>query len=292
MLHRTSLHLRNEIFAPLLYRARAALNWSKQRVDSRDETLLSDLRHNAITVSAVDWFSPGFAVEMRRAADAVIAQMPGRSGLSLTQNPLFVRSSDLHCLSADPPQLAVLAPELLLFGLNERLLGLAAAYLRVPVALCSVHLRRDIGTGAQVGTRLWHLDTEDVRVLRLLVYLTDVSLDTGPFEFIPKCYAPRLRDLRVRALQSAGHDPITDEELAEHVSETHWAQVLGPAGTLLLADTATLFHHGKVHRSERISVIYTYTTRHPHWPRLVRNPRFDHVLNAYQRSCFFVNTSS
>jgi hypothetical protein len=283
--------LRRETFASLLYRARAALNPTKPRVDLRDEALLSDLRRNAITVSAVDWFSPGFAVEMRRVANAVIAHMPGRSGLSLTQNPLFVRSSDLHCLSADPPQIAVLAPELLLFGLNERLLRLAAAYLRVPVALSSVHLRRDFGTGAQVGTRLWHLDTEDARVIRLLVYLTDVSAETGPFEFIPKCHAPRLRDLRARARQSAGHEPISDTELSEHVAAAHWAQVSGPAGTLLLADTATLFHHGKVHRSERDSVIYTYTSRHPYWPRLVRNPQFDHVLNAYQRSCFFVNTT-
>ena len=76
----------------------------------------------------------------------------------------------------DPPELAARFPALIEFGLEERLLDIIEAYLGVPVGFTTVHLRKDIGGGNQVGTRFWHLDTEDVRVIRMMVYLNDVTL--------------------------------------------------------------------------------------------------------------------
>jgi hypothetical protein len=37
-------------------------------------------------------------------------------------------------------------------------------------------------------------------------------------------------------------------------------------------------------------LIYTYTSRHPAYPKLERNPAFDHLLDARQRASFFVPT--
>jgi len=36
-----------------------------------------------------------------------------------------------------------------------------------------------------MGARQWHLDVED-RMLKIIIYLNDVNLHGGPFEYIPK----------------------------------------------------------------------------------------------------------
>ena len=167
---------------------------------------------------------------------------------------------------------------------------MAEAYLGVPAAFSTVHLRRDVGTGEQVGTRLWHIDTEDHRVIRILVYLSDVTVASGPFEYIPRPYSDACLALRDRALRSDG-DPIVDDEMRRHVAEANWKPCVGPAGTVVIADNAAVYHHGKVHEQHRVALIYTYTSRRPLYPKLVRNPRFDAVLSERQRACFFVPTA-
>ena len=92
------------------------------------------------------------------------------------------RDTSLHCISMDPPELAARFPEVIRFGLEERAARHHRGVPRGAGGFTTVHLRKDIGGGNQVGTRFWHLDTEDVRVIRMMVYLNDVTLDDGPFE--------------------------------------------------------------------------------------------------------------
>ena len=86
-------------------------------------------------------------------------------------------------------------------------------------------------------------------------------------------------------------DPIFDEEMRRHIPESEWRPITGPAGTVLLADNAVCYHHGKVHDSERIALIYTYTSRRPRYPKLTRNPSIDDVLTPRQQACNFLDTS-
>jgi hypothetical protein len=159
----------------------------------------------------------------------------------------------------------------------------------MPVAFTTVHLRKDVGGANQVGTRIWHLDTEDHRVVRILVYLNDVSRDGGPFEYVPLEHRPKLARFDERALRAAG-DPILDEEMRTLVPEEQWRACTGPTGTVVIADNARLYHHGRVHDSERLALIYTYTTRKPRYPVLQRNTSFDDQLTPRQRAAFFVVT--
>jgi hypothetical protein len=157
--------------------------------------------------------------------------------------------------------------------------------------LTAVHLRKDIGTGEQVGTRFWHLDTEDEKVLRLIVYLDDVTINDGPFEYITLKDTASVKSIHRRAKRSAG-DPIFDEEMKKHLHEARWKSCTGPAGTVAFADNGLCFQHGRVHNSQRLILIYTYTSRSPHYPELVRNGAFDAKLSPRQRKCFFVATGS
>ena len=77
--------------------------------------------------------------------------------------------------------------------------------------------------------------------------------------------------------------------MRRHVPESEWRPITGPGGTVLLADNAVCYHHGKVHNSERTVLIYTYTSRRPRYPQLIRNPSSDDVLT--QRAANFRDTS-
>jgi hypothetical protein len=277
--------------SPVIYKARMVAHARHiPELSPGDRRLADELVADGGTVTHLDDLDLPITEAFRAAVAELLPALPQREAHRPVGDPLVGRDTSLHCISMDPPELAARFPELIRFGLEERLLDIIEAYLGVPVAFTTVHLRKDIGGGNQVGTRFWHLDTEDVRVIRMMVYLNDVTLDDGPFEYISRPVTDSVPQLTQRALRSEG-DPIFDDEMRRHIPESEWRPITGPAGTVLLADNAVCYHHGKVHDSERIVLIYTYTSRHPRYPELTRNPSFDDVLTPRQRAANFVDTS-
>jgi glycosyltransferase involved in cell wall biosynthesis len=278
--------------APLYYRARVLAHLGSHRqspLEPRDEPIVGELKREAAVVTTLDELDLGANAGLRRAAEAVLPTLPDRADHVPVGDPLQGRDTSLHCFSLDPPDMVNRYPEILLWGLDERLLDIIERYIGLPVAFTTVHLRKDIGGGDQVGTRIWHLDTEDQRVVRIVLYLNDVTLDNGPFEYISLADTKALPALHERGYRAAG-DPILDDEMAQHVPPSRWRPCPGPAGTVVIADNAVLFHHGRPHDGERLALIYTYTSRKPRYPELHRNPIFDAQLTPRQRSAFFVQT--
>ena len=288
---RTLKKLRHGPYGPQVFRLRG-LTYAGRRpaLSPSDAALVATLKREVAAVTSLDELNYPSTEKLSDDVVRLVAALPDRSALAVAGDPLEARNTHLHCFSIDPPELADEYPSILLWGLEPRLLDVVENYLGVPVAFESVHLRKDIGTAQQVGTRIWHLDTEDQRVVRILIYLSDVDEDSGPFEYVPLPLTRRHRELHDRALRASG-DPILDDEIAETIPREEWRQCVGPAGTVVIADNALVLHHGRVHQRERLALIYTYTSRHPRYSVPIRNPRFDHILTSRQRSCFFVRTT-
>jgi hypothetical protein len=276
--------------SPTVYRARTlAHRVRRPTLTAADGAIVRALRDDGGVVTSLDELAFASNDALRAAATELVATLPDATAHTPSGDPLAGRSTTLHCMSVDPPELAARTPAVLRWGVEERLLDIVESYLGVPPAFTTVHLRKDVGGGHQVGTRFWHIDTEDRRVIRVLVYLSDVTIDDGPFEYIPRPQTDACTALRERALRSDG-DPVFDDEMRRHVPEREWRACTGPAGTVVIADNAAVYHHGKVHDAERTVLIYTYTSRRPLYPVLVRNDAFDDVLGERQRACFFVPT--
>jgi hypothetical protein len=137
------------------------------------------------------------------------------------------------------------------------LLNIAENYIGLPVAYLGVNLRKDIPNQKQVGTRLWHTDGEDRRMLKAIIYLNDVDENGGPFEYIPQNLTPSYRSFKHLYCK------ILDEDMKKVVPACHWKQCTGAAGTVILVDTARLFHHGRVPEKERAALFFCYTSRKP-----------------------------
>ena len=150
-------------------------------------------------------------------------------------------------------------PEIFLWGLQERLLNIIENYIGLPVLYHGAYFRREIANGKLIGVRQWHTDVEDHRMVKIIVYLNDVSLNGGPFEYISKNSTSLLR----QTLQySSGF--VSDEVIKTLVPTSDWKSCTGGYGTVIFSDTRNLFHRAKPPvAADRFSITFFYTSRRP-----------------------------
>jgi hypothetical protein len=258
--------------------ARSRLEASRNAIT--DEAIAS-LRTEGVYVTSVERLlgvaAPAYRETMAEAAALLQSD-------SVTWRPRGA-STDLA-----PGDLLARLPALFLFGLNTTVLSIAEQYLRIPVAYHGAVLRHSLVDGNQVGPRLWHRDAEDRHVLRTVVYLNDVAKDGGPFEYVPRS----VQAADPKALCSVGLR--SDAEMAALVPRAHWKRCVGPAGTVVMADSAKVFHHESLQRRfERSVVMLGHASRQPkdrelaeshfpvheHLPALARIVRPEHHAHVF-----------
>ena len=232
---------------------------ARSRLETRRSSItdeaIASLRSEGVYVSTVERLLGSAAPAYRQAmadALALLQRTPASAGVTWCQRGA---STDLA-----PGDLLAHLPSLYLFGLSTTLLAIAEQYLRLPVAYHGAVLRHSLIDGNQVGPRLWHRDGEDRHVLRSVVYLNDVDENGGPFEYVPRPIATA--KAKATALSKLGQR--SDAQMAAHVPRELWKRCVGPAGTVVLADTAQVFHHESLQRdTERAVVMMGHASRLP-----------------------------
>jgi hypothetical protein len=195
---------------------------------------------------------PGLAAVLAAAREVRAAREPVLAGM-------LARRDGKHRIVFDLLSDAELArrPELVAFALQDALVRVATEYLgtlpvlrRVGLGISSADpLRRE-----PFHSQLFHLDGEDFAQLKLLVNVSHVSLEDGPFTFLDARSTRRVLDaagLQVRtriARRTQGGRTTTprfsDDEVARRVGESAWVRLLGGPGTAILVDTSRCLHFG------------------------------------------------
>jgi hypothetical protein len=270
------------------YWAQAALHRCLQgtaTLSAHEAEIISDLTTEGVHVSSVERLFPDLAPKLHdslvRVADFIAKGSADTASPSLRRR---VVSTDLRS-----EELLRLFPEIYLLGLEPRILALAERYLGLPVAYHGAALRQSFVDGHQLGPRLWHMDSEDFHVLRVVIYLSDVTPGCGPFEYIP-----RSKGLSYKSFP--GIQPITNERMRTVVPEDQWKRCVGPVGTVVLADSAQTFHHEslQVERSRTVAMI-GYSSRRPkimnlatsHFPVESLTPELTGMLSPPQHAYVF-----
>ncbi|MGW0163352.1 hypothetical protein ACWDUN_28925 [Mycobacterium sp. NPDC003323] len=139
----------------------------------------------------------------------------------------------------------------------ERLIGQPVRYLGLEVKVERVRTAQGMQQARQ-----WHLDAEDHRMLKIIIYLNDVDCGTGPFQYLPvAASATARRALRCRP----GITFLTDDAVAAVSPRMGWRQATGTAGTAVYADTGRVIHRLKAPtRQDRYSVTFVYTSDRPY----------------------------
>ncbi|MET0179988.1 MAG: hypothetical protein ABW194_05835 [Novosphingobium sp.] len=165
-----------------------------------------------------------------------------------------------------PPEWIVENPEIHRWGLQDRLLDIAEAYIGLPPAYDGVTINYTVADGREVSTRMWHRDWEDRRMLKIAIYLHDVDADGGPFQIIAR------QDSRQSDAEGYSYGLAGDAELATRMGASFADDIVsceGLKGTVVFNDTARFFHRGKPATArDRAAVFYSYFARRPRHPFL------------------------
>jgi hypothetical protein len=183
-------------------------------------------------------------------------------------------------------------PAIFLWGLNQRLLNIVETYLGLPVAYDGMNMFYTVADGRQIGTRKWHRDREDRRMVKIAVYCNDVDEGSGPLQVVrPNVVTGDLADkftypaLSQELLEARVGGPVIDRDVVT---------CTGPAGTVIFSDTASQYHRGKPATSrDRCAIFYNYFSRSPRHPFFCERSglsrrqiaELSHELTTEQKSC-------
>jgi hypothetical protein len=177
---------------------------------------------------------------------------------------LCSKRTDAPCAKTTSRELAW-DPTLFMWGLSDELLDLAECHIGLAPRYLGVEVKREMVNPAAGHThqavRRWHLDHEDRRILKVIVYLSDVDSASGPFEYL---------DLPTSTVVLSGMDrPCRSARLDERVraeAPTHKRrQVTGPPMTAIYVDTGQVVHRVSPPLDrERYSVTFGYCSRRPY----------------------------
>ena len=148
------------------------------------------------------------------------------------------------------------------WGLCDRLRAIATNYIGSPVAYDTCLCNLSLNNGLETATRLWHLDNEDRKVLKVIIYFSDVDVDSGPFQYIPLETTKE-----ITKLTSNQYEFFSDSKMQSFLnqcSESSLKTCTGPAGTVIFVDTARSFHRGKPPTlKSRKAITFGYCSRRP-----------------------------
>jgi hypothetical protein len=176
-------------------------------------------------------------------------------------------------------------PDFYRLGLSPTILDLAEACLGLDCLYLGATLKRERADGRVAGTRQWHMDIEDEKLVRILVYLAPVAPDGGPFEYFPRAIS---QTIRTALHYRSGY--IDDARMALMAPNVQPQQCTGEAGDAIIFDGAGVFHRGGTPLGQdRYSITFAYCSRQPlelrHSARLPRALHRHFLSTLSERQC-------
>ncbi len=255
------------------------------KLSQADRTIVETLKREGVCVTSFEALGLASTPQLLEAVEQALPSLP-QSVESVVSHVISTR----HSVRTQPHEIVAQYPVLFHWGLEERLLNLAENYCGLPVLYNRVELRKELADGQQIGTRKWHIDSEDRRVFKAIVYLNDVDENGGPFEYVSRTHTK----LAARSLNVRGS---TGDEMSQVIPRSEWRTCTGPAGTIVFVDTGGVFHRGRVPGRDRTALFFCYNSRNPREPERCKalNPfspedlqKLSAGLSERQKSCLYL----
>jgi hypothetical protein len=148
---------------------------------------------------------------------------------------------------------------LLRLGLDPKLLEIVSSHLGLWPVLHSLDAWLNIPTDAPPAvSQLWHRDPEDLRIVKVFIYLVDVDDRCGPFSFVPGTHAFGFAAGTAHKYEKSKR--LSDDQLSRVFAPEQWRVCTGPAGTMILSDTTGYHRGGKPAAGHRILITFTFTS--------------------------------
>ncbi len=233
--------------------------WQHQKnlpaLEKRDRLIVNTLKREGIYITTLADLGFNSTSQLLNSAHSILPSMGKDTYTDSSQNP---------------PEIYIVShlPDFYNWGSEQRLLNIIEHYISLPVAYHGVQIRKDFLNKSQFSTMLWHRDSEDRRVIKIIIYLNDVEAKHGPFEYVPSSLTSINRLNFYRLYYKIYNSGINDETLNQIIPKAAWKSCTGSAGTVIIADTQRLLHRGTVRTQERSTLFFVYTANPPKRPEL------------------------
>lgn len=93
------------------------------------------------------------------------------------------------------------------------------------------------------SSQFYHLDAQDIRTIQMLLFIEDIDSESGPFVLVDAASSDRLaKDVGYQ--KTGKFKRMSDAMVESKTKESERYPLLGPAGSLFIADTDRCFHYG------------------------------------------------
>ncbi|HAA28098.1 MAG TPA: hypothetical protein DCE56_11045 [Cyanobacteria bacterium UBA8553] len=251
-------------------------------LDSIDSKIVDELQKTGICVTSLESLGLPNTSEFLKAAKRLSQELKEISLLPVNQGKYEVLATSAQLMKYK---------ELFQWGLNDRLLKIVERYLGLPVAYDGLLSVLSIANGQEIGQRAWHRDREDRRMVKVCVYLNDVTDEGGPFE----CLQPEINSLVCKSIENR-YRCVFNEEMKTFfpAASDQVTTCTGAVGTVIFVDTALYYHRGKPPTQlNRSAIFFSYFSRRPWHPFFCqRSPlskqerdRLTKGMSSHQRDC-------
>lgn len=222
-------------------------------LDPTARKLIRDLKSEGVAVRAVEEMNFENTSNLLESVEQLCPYLPSSTAAELSPDQMRPSSHRTTLKNG----MLLEDPTIFLWGLQDKVLNLVEAYFQQPIAYLGCTLGCDVPKPIQTGLRLWHRDGEDYKVVKILIYLNDVDKNGGPFEYISRKLSPSYRPFQQQ------RNIIRDADMERVVPRQLWKQCTGPKGTMIIADTVSVFHHASVPKRDRTVLSFAYTSAKP-----------------------------
>jgi len=131
------------------------------------------------------------------------------------------------------------------FALHPEILGVVNAFLGLYAELRKLEFWYVLASEHQGPTysQLWHRDFEDIALVKVFLYLSDIDEGSGPFSFVRGTHRGALRWRDPPDVAAKRTNRASDEGIAAIVPRERWFVGTGAQGTIVMAATKG-YHKG------------------------------------------------
>lgn len=257
--------------------------WSKHRspLASGEQSIVDSLLATGIAVTSFrDLFDDENFGELQRYAlrrwndPRVQAEASERARAPLVLDAGKKKKSFLVKLWAGPFQTDQGKPFLDLknpfirFSLSRPILEIVGSYLGLAPKFRDWRLEATVPSPAELRRKTsqrWHRDQEDLRLVKVFLYLNDVDESAGPFMYLERSQAGGRWERLFGRVPPRGSLPMPPD-IDRHIPWDEVRTCTGPAGTLVFCDTNGLHQGGYATSRHRLMYTSIYTTAASPWP--------------------------
>lgn len=110
------------------------------------------------------------------------------------------------------------------------------------------------------GSQLFHIDYHDSPMAYVIVLLNDITMENGPFCFLPDSASKKVTTATGYRTRGKPHR-LRDEEVYSAVPESELLRMCYPAGTVLFLDPSKCFHFGSRNAvNPRYALMYAFVS--------------------------------